>query len=78
MEDYMREHQAIMNPFAPNREYPNRPNASPFTKKPKTAQIKRGHMKTKHKIKKLYKTRKADKGYSESSSTMGLPKPKQQ
>ena len=38
MEDYIKEHQNIMNPFSPKRECPNRPKPPPFTKNPKPPQ----------------------------------------
>ena len=64
MKDYTEECQAFINPFAVNRENPNRPNPSPFAKKPKTIPTKRSHMETKCDIKKLCKPRKAHKGHS--------------
>ena len=62
--------------LTPNREYCNRPNLPPFAKKPKTTPIKRSNMETKCKIKKLYKPRKADKGYSEMFQYNGLAQTK--
>ena len=65
MKGYIEECLNIINPFATNREYPNRPNPLPSAKKPKTTPTKRRCMETKHTIKKLYKARKLDKGSSE-------------
>ena len=40
MKEYTEERQNILNPFASNREFTNRPVPSPFAKKPKTTQPK--------------------------------------
>ena len=73
MKDYIEEHQSIINPFATNREYPNRPSPSSFAKKPKSTPITRRYMETKCNIKKLYKARQREA--LKGSSTTGLPKP---
>ena len=40
MNEYMEERQNILNPFAPNREFPNRPVPLPFAKSPNSSQPK--------------------------------------
>ena len=78
MKDYIKEWQAIINPFAANKEYPTRPNPSLFAKKPKPPQTKRSNTETKYDIKKLHKPRKVDREHSKMFHHNGLAQTKQQ
>ena len=72
MKDYIDECKNSINPFATNREYPNRLSPSPFAKKPKTTPTKRGHTETKFNIKKLCKPRTVDRRCTERFQYNGL------
>ena len=52
MKDYIEERQTILNPFPPNKEFPNRPVPSPFIKRSKSTPTKRSHTESRHDIKK--------------------------
>ena len=58
MKNYIEERQNILNPCAPNKEFPNRLVPSPFAKRPKNTPTKRSHTESRCDIK---KPRKGDK-----------------
>ena len=62
MKDYIKEYQAIANPFA-NGWYPSRTQPSPFAKRPKGTPVKRSNLVTRCHIEKLSKPRKVNVGY---------------
>ena len=62
MKDYIKEHQAIANPFV-NKSYPSRPKPPPFSKRPKATPVKRSNLVTRCNIEKLSKLRKVNVGY---------------
>ena len=62
MKDYIKEYQAIANPFM-HSSFPSRPNPSPFAERPKGTPVKRSNMVTRCNIEKLSKPRKINVGY---------------
>ena len=62
MKDYIKECQAIANPFT-DISYPSRPNPSPFAKWPKATPVKISNVVTSCNINKLSKPRKINVGY---------------
>ena len=62
MTEYLRQIQAIANPFA-NRSYPSTLKHSPFAKRPKVKPMKRKHLFTRPHKDKLSKPRKINVGY---------------
>ena len=72
MNEYIEERHNILNPFVPNREFPNRPVPSPFVKSLKPPQPKEATWKPDMTFKNL------EMEVRDTFSTKGFYKPKQQ
>ena len=72
MKEYIKERQSILNPLAPNREFPNRPVPHHSWKSPKAPQPKEVTQKADVTLRNL------EEEIRDASITKGVSKPKQQ